>query len=75
MPPGKTIIHATLDPADVNKDVPCALAVLGDAKLVLAAVIEEARRQGAKQPEGPAARSLPKSRRSTTPGSRSGCPS
>ncbi len=24
MPPGKTIIHATLDPADVNKDVGCA---------------------------------------------------
>src|SRR5947209_2894337 len=37
MPAGKTIIHATLDPTDVNKDVPCALAVLGDAKLTLAA--------------------------------------
>ncbi len=53
MPPGKTIIHATLDPADVNKDVGCALALLGDAKLVLAAVIEEAMRQGAKDPKDP----------------------
>jgi thiamine pyrophosphate-dependent acetolactate synthase large subunit-like protein len=53
MPPGKTIIHATLDPADVNKDVRSALAVLGDAKLVLAAVIEEAGRQGAKSPKDP----------------------
>ncbi len=41
MPAGKTIIHATLDPADVNKDTPCALAVLGDAKLTLIALIEE----------------------------------
>ena len=41
MPKGKTIIHATLDAADVNKDVACALAVLGDAKLTLAALIDE----------------------------------
>ena len=41
MPAGKTIIHATLDPTDVNKDTPSTLAVLGDAKLTLAALIEE----------------------------------
>jgi len=41
MPRGKTIIHATLDPADVNKDLACSLAVLGDAKLVLQALIAE----------------------------------
>jgi acetolactate synthase-1/2/3 large subunit len=41
MPAGKTIIHATLDPTDVNKDTSCALAVLGDAKLTLQALIEE----------------------------------
>jgi acetolactate synthase-1/2/3 large subunit len=41
MPAGKTIIHATLDPTDVNKDTPCALALLGDAKLTLIALIEE----------------------------------
>src|SRR3977135_2228302 len=44
MPAGKTIIPATLDPTDGNKDVPCALAVLGDAKLTLAALIEEVAR-------------------------------
>jgi len=44
MPAGKTIIHATLDPTDVNKDTPCALAVLGDAKLTLQALIEEVSR-------------------------------
>src|SRR6266513_1825339 len=44
MPKGKTIIHATLDAADVNKDVACALAALGDAKLTLAALIEEVSR-------------------------------
>jgi thiamine pyrophosphate-dependent acetolactate synthase large subunit-like protein len=45
MPKGKTIIHATLDPMDVNKDVACALAMLGDAQLTLAAVIEEIERR------------------------------
>jgi len=41
MPAGKTIIHATLDATDVNKDTPSALAVLGDAKLTLTALIGE----------------------------------
>jgi thiamine pyrophosphate-dependent acetolactate synthase large subunit-like protein len=44
MPAGKPIIHATLDPTDVNKDVASTMAVLGDAKLVLAALIEEVSR-------------------------------
>jgi thiamine pyrophosphate-dependent acetolactate synthase large subunit-like protein len=44
MPAGKAIIHATLDPTDVNKDVACTLAVLGDAKLTLIALIEEVAR-------------------------------
>ncbi len=35
MPRGKTIIHATLDPMDVNKDVPAQYAMVGDAKLTL----------------------------------------
>jgi acetolactate synthase-1/2/3 large subunit len=39
MPHGKTIIHATLDPADLNKDVPVDHALLGDAGLTLDAVI------------------------------------
>jgi thiamine pyrophosphate-dependent acetolactate synthase large subunit-like protein len=38
MPPGKTIIHATLDPRDLNKDVEVQHALIGDAKLTLAAL-------------------------------------
>jgi len=54
MPKGKTIIHATLDATDVNKDVGCALAVLGDAKLTLSALIEEVSRTQ-KSPRDPSA--------------------
>lgn len=39
MPPGKTYIHATLDPADLHKDVPVDMALVGDAKLTLQALI------------------------------------
>ena len=38
MPPGKTIIHATLDPADLNKDVPAQHVLVGDAGLTLEAL-------------------------------------
>jgi acetolactate synthase I/II/III large subunit len=55
MPKGKTIIHATLDPMDVNKDVACALAVLGDAKLTLEALIEEVERRHGTSRRDPAA--------------------
>ncbi len=41
MPAGKAIIHATLDPMDLNKDVECEQALLGDAKLVLEALLAE----------------------------------
>jgi thiamine pyrophosphate-dependent acetolactate synthase large subunit-like protein len=41
MPSGKVIIHATLDPADLNKDVPAEYALIGDAKLTLQALIGE----------------------------------
>ncbi len=40
MPKGKTIIHATLDPKDLNKDVPAQHVLLGDAKLTLQALIQ-----------------------------------
>jgi thiamine pyrophosphate-dependent acetolactate synthase large subunit-like protein len=40
MPAGKTIIHATLDPKDVNKDVAVQHALMGDAKLTLAALTD-----------------------------------
>jgi thiamine pyrophosphate-dependent acetolactate synthase large subunit-like protein len=35
MPRGKTIIHATLDPLDLNKDVPAQYTLTGDAQLTL----------------------------------------
>ncbi len=40
MPAGKTIIHATLDPADINKDVAADHALIGDADLTLRALID-----------------------------------
>ena len=53
IPPGKAVIHATLDPMDLDKDVPCTLGVLGDSKLVLAALIEEVHRIEGKTPRDP----------------------
>src|SRR5579871_1136027 len=41
MPKGKTIIHSTLDPAHLNKDVECKVGLVGDAGLVLDALLEE----------------------------------
>jgi len=41
MPKGKTIIHATLDPMDLNKDVYVQHGLIGDAKLTLAALSTE----------------------------------
>ncbi len=38
MPPGKAIIHATLDPMDLNKDVVAQHGLIGDAKLTLSAL-------------------------------------
>jgi thiamine pyrophosphate-dependent acetolactate synthase large subunit-like protein len=40
MPKGKTIIHATLDSKDLNKDVPAQHVLQGDAKLTLQALIQ-----------------------------------
>ena len=39
IPKGKTIIHATLDPMDLNKDVVAEYGLIGDAKLTLKALI------------------------------------
>ena len=39
MPRGKTIIHATLDPMDLNKDVPAQYGLVGDARLTLDALL------------------------------------
>ena len=43
MPKNKTIIHATLDPSDINKYVRVRHALIGDAKLALRALIEGCR--------------------------------
>jgi acetolactate synthase-1/2/3 large subunit len=43
MPKGVRIIHATLDPADINKDLRAELALVGDAGLVLDALLPEVR--------------------------------
>ena len=45
VPPGKTIIHATNNADDVNKEYRPDHAVVGDAALVLEALIEEVGRQ------------------------------
>jgi thiamine pyrophosphate-dependent acetolactate synthase large subunit-like protein len=39
----RKFIHATLDPTDVNKDVECDQAVIGDAQLILDALLVEVR--------------------------------
>jgi thiamine pyrophosphate-dependent acetolactate synthase large subunit-like protein len=39
------LIHATNDPDDINKDHPCRYPLVGDAKLVLAQLLEELRQQ------------------------------
>lgn len=43
MPVGKRVIHATLDPADFNKSVPCEAALAGDAQLTLAMLVNACR--------------------------------
>jgi thiamine pyrophosphate-dependent acetolactate synthase large subunit-like protein len=37
----RKFIHATLDPTDINKDVECDQAVIGDAQLILDALLVE----------------------------------
>jgi acetolactate synthase I/II/III large subunit len=45
IPPGKRVIHATLDPLDIDKCVPSEVALAGDAKLTLAALLEAVKRR------------------------------
>jgi acetolactate synthase-1/2/3 large subunit len=52
MPKGKRIIHATLDATDINKDVPATLALVGDAKLALAGLIEDVKSRIGGKPRG-----------------------
>jgi acetolactate synthase-1/2/3 large subunit len=46
IPPGKTIIHATNDERDLNKNYPTDHPILGDAKLVLRQLIDAVRDLG-----------------------------
>jgi thiamine pyrophosphate-dependent acetolactate synthase large subunit-like protein len=48
IPPGKKIVHATVDPRDLNKDYVADVPMLGDASLVLTALLEELRSQHGK---------------------------
>ena len=43
MPKGKTIVHATLDPTDLNKNVIAQHGLVGDAQLTLDALVAEVR--------------------------------
>jgi acetolactate synthase I/II/III large subunit len=52
MPAGKRIVHATLDPADLNKDVRAEHVLVGDAGLTLEALVAEIRDQLKGQPRG-----------------------
>src|SRR6202043_2285407 len=45
VPPGKTIIHSTNEAGDINKDYRADHAIVGDAALVLDALIAEVERQ------------------------------
>ena len=38
---GRTFIHCTLDPADLQKELPADLALIGDAQLTLQALLAE----------------------------------
>ena len=55
IPPGKQIIHATLDPADINKDVPADMALVGDAGLILDALVAAVRERSSGDPAARAA--------------------
>ncbi len=43
IPPGKSIIHSTNDPKDINKDYDVDYPIVGDARLVLRQMIEACR--------------------------------
>ena len=51
LPAGKTIIHATNAASDINKDISAALGLVGDAALVLEALIIEIERQRSTSPQ------------------------
>jgi len=52
MPKNKVIVHATLDPADLNKTVPADYALIGDAGLTLEALVAEVKDRLRGSPRG-----------------------
>jgi acetolactate synthase-1/2/3 large subunit len=52
MPKNKVIVHATLDPADLNKTVPADYALIGDAELTLEALVAEVKNRLGGGPRG-----------------------
>ncbi len=64
MPKGKRILQATLDPADLNKDVPVDHGLVGDARLTLEALVAAVQRQL----NGGDGAALPSARASAQPG-------
>jgi len=51
-PSGKTYVHATLDPTDLNKDMPANYALIGDAQLTLAALVNAVSERLGGRPRG-----------------------
>lgn len=49
IPSGKRVIHSTLDPLDIDKSVPSEVALVGDAKLTLAALLEAVKRRASEK--------------------------
>lgn len=45
IPTDTPLIHSTLDPADINKDLPADLAMVGDADLTMTRLVEELRKE------------------------------
>lgn len=45
IPPGKQIIHNTINPDDINKDEAVEVALVGDTRLTIAALIDEIKAQ------------------------------
>jgi acetolactate synthase-1/2/3 large subunit len=58
IPKGKIIVHVTNNEADLNKDVAADWVVLGDARLVLQQMLEEAWRQTSRERERPEGRAV-----------------
>ena len=48
----KTLLHNTIDPEDLNKDVSAMVGLVGDTKLTLLALIEEFKTEGFKKDNG-----------------------